>query len=105
MKRIKKGDEVIVAAGKDKGHVGKVIKRKGDYVFVEGAAMLTKYVKPNPQQNEKGGIKKEEGPVHQSNLALYNPITKKGDKIGFKFLENGDKVRYFKSTNEIIDRN
>lgn len=108
MKRIKSGDEVIVIAGKSKGHVGKVLRVADDAVVVEGANLIKKHVKPNPQKPEnKGGIITREAPIHVSNVAHYNPVTKKADKVGFKLIENGDKskkVRYFKSNNEVIDR-
>lgn len=109
MKRIKSGDTVIVVAGKSKGHVGKVLRVVSGTlvkVVVEGANMMKKHVKPNPQLEQKGGIISREAPLHVSNVALYNPVTKKADKVGFKFLEkegNTLKVRYFKSNNEIVD--
>ena len=106
MKRIKKGDTVIVVAGKSKGHVGKVMRLVDGKVVVEGANMMKKHVKPNPQIEQNGGIIASEAPLDVSNVALYNPVTKKADKIGFKFLEkngNPHKVRYFKSNNEIVD--
>ena len=108
MKRIKKGDEVIITAGKSKGHVGKVLRVLDDNVVVEGGNLIKKHVKPNPQKPEnKGGIITREAPLHVSNVAHYNPITKKADKVGFKYLNNDGvtkKVRYFKSNDEIIDR-
>lgn len=109
MKRIKTGDTVIVVAGKSKGHVGKVLRVNNGAlvkVVVEGANMMKKHVKPNPQLDQKGGIISREAPLHVSNVALYNPVTKKADKVGFKFLEkegNTLKVRYFKSNNEMVD--
>lgn len=106
MKRIKSGDTVIVVAGKSKGHVGKVIRAMDTKVVVEGANLMKKHVKPNPQLEQKGGIISGEAPLHVSNVAMYNPVTKKADKVGFKFLEkdgNKHKVRYFKSNNEVID--
>ncbi len=106
MKRIKKGDTVIVIAGKSKGHVGNVVRVIDSKVVVEGANMMKKHVKPNPQTDQKGGIIATEASLDVSNVALYNTVTKKADKVGFKFLEkNGSphKVRYFKSNNEIID--
>lgn len=106
MKRIRSGDTVIIIAGKSKGHIGKVIRVFGDSVFVEGGNLIKKHVKPNPQLNEKGGIITREAPVNVSNVAIYNPVTKRADKVGFKFLVkdgNNNKVRYFKSNNEIID--
>ena len=106
MKRIKKGDTVIVVAGKSKGHIGKVMLALERKVMVEGANFIKKHVKPNPQIQEPGGIIAKEAPLDVSNVALYNPSTKKADKVGFKFLEkdgNVHKVRYFKSNQEIVD--
>ena len=107
MKRIRLGDTVIVIAGKNKGHVGKVTRVFDQSVVVEGANLIKKHVKPNPQLNEKGGIITREAPINISNVAIYNPVSKKADKVGFKFLEDGgknSKVRYFKSDSEVIDR-
>lgn len=108
MKRIKTGDMVIIIAGKSKGHVGKVLRVIDERVVVEGGNMIKKHVKANPQKPEaKGGIVATEASLHVSNVAHYNPITKKADKVGFKFIEDNGistKVRYFKSDNEIIDR-
>lgn len=109
MKRIKAGDEVIIIAGKSKGHVGKVLRvADEDRVVVEGGNLIKKHVKPNPQNPEqKGGIITLEASLHVSNVAHYNPIAKKADKVGFKLIESNGvskKVRYFKSDNEIIDR-
>ena len=106
MKRIRKSDTVIVIAGKSKGHVGKVTQVIDHKVVVEGANLMKKHVKPNPQLEQKGGIVAIEAPLDVSNVALYNPATKKADKVGFKFLEkdgNPHKVRYFKSNNEVVD--
>ena len=106
MKRIRKGDTVIVIAGKSKGHVGSVQRVIGEKVVVEGANMMKKHVKPNPQLEQRGGIVASEAPLALSNVALYNPVTKKADKVGFKFLEKEGithKVRYFKSNNEVVD--
>ena len=108
MKRIRSGDEVIIIAGKSKGHVGKVLRVLQDKVVIEGGNLIKKHVKANPQKPEnKGGIISREAPLHVSNVAHYNPVTKKADKIGFKYLETDGvtrKVRYFKSNDEIIDR-
>lgn len=108
MKRIRSGDEVIIVAGKSKGHIGKVLRVVGDSVVVEGGNLIKKHVKPNPQKPEnKGGIVTREAALHVSNVAHYNPVTKKADKVGFKFIESAGlskKVRYFKSNDEIIDR-
>lgn len=108
MERIKSGDKVIIIAGKSKGHVGVVLRVGEDTVVVEGGNLIKRHVKANPQQPEnRGGIISKEAPLHVSNVAHYNPITKKADKVGFKFIDNGGvskKVRYFKSNDEIIDR-
>lgn len=107
MKRIKKGDKVIVIAGKSKGQIGEVLRVNLEKVVVAGANLIKKHVKPNPQKPEdKSGIVSFEAPLHVSNVAHYNPITKKADKIGFKYLEKdgvSKKVRYFKSNDEIVD--
>jgi large subunit ribosomal protein L24 len=108
MKRIKLGDLVIIIAGKSKGHIGKVIKVVENKVMVEGGNMIKKHVKPNPQKPEiKSGIVSQESLLHVSNVAHYNSVTKKADKVGFKFIDNNGKtlkVRYFKSNDELIDR-
>ena len=106
MQRIQSGDFVVVTTGKSKGHTGLVKKVIEHKVVVEGANIIKKCVKPNPQLNERGGIIEREAPLHISNVALLNPVTKKADKIGFKYLEKGDKnrkVRYFKSNIELVD--
>ncbi len=105
MQKIKKGDEVIVLAGKDKGAIGKVLKvlPKLSKVLVEGVGIVKKHVKPNPNLQRPGQIMEIEKPVHISNVALYDATTGKAGKVGFKFLEDGTKVRYFKSTKEVID--
>tara|TARA_Y100000588_G_C13371501_1_gene550861 strand:- start:142 stop:468 length:327 start_codon:yes stop_codon:yes gene_type:complete len=107
MKRIKKGDTVIVIAGKSKGHIAEVLRLEDNKVVVEGANLVKKHVKPNPQLEQKGGIISKEAPLHISNIALYNPDEKKADKVGFKTIDKDGqqhKVRYFKSNNEIVDR-
>lgn len=106
MKRIKAKDKVIVTTGKSKGHIGEVQRVQADKVWVAGANMIKKHVKPNPQLEQKGGIVSKESAMHISNVALYNPATSKADKIGYRFIEqNGKsvKVRYFKSNNELVD--
>ena len=104
MQKIKKGDDVIVLAGKDKGKQGVVLRLVGDNnVLVEGVNMVKKHQKPNPNKGISGGIVDKNMPIHISNLGLYNPVTKKADKVGFKFLEDGKKVRTFRSNNEIVD--
>jgi large subunit ribosomal protein L24 len=104
MQKIKKGDDVIVRTGKDKGKSGRVTKvLKDNMVLVEGVNQVKKAQKPNPNAGISGGIVTKDMPINISNIGLYNPTTKKADRIGFKFLENGKKVRYFKSTNEVVD--
>ena len=104
MRRIKKGDEVIVTAGKDKGRRGTVIKTfDNDRVMVETINMVKKHTKPNPMQGAEGGIVEKEMPLNISNVMLFNPATSKGDRVGFKVLEDGKKVRYFKSNGEVVD--
>lgn len=102
--KIRKGDEVIVLSGKDKDKRGTVIKMVGDdRVVVENVNMAKKHTKPNPNKGEPGGILDKEMPMHISNVALYNPSTGKGDRIGFKILEDGKKVRIYKSSGEVVD--
>lgn len=102
--KLKKGDQVIVLAGKYKGKIGEILQVRADArVKVLGVNIIKKHVKPNPQKNQEGGIVEREAPLHISNVAIYNPITKKADRVGYKSLEDGRKVRYFKSTKEVID--
>ena len=105
MNRIKKGDDVIIIAGKDKGRRGTVlnINDEVDRVLVEGINVVRKHQKPNPNAGVQGGIVEQERPVHVSNVMLFNPATGKGDRIGIKTLEDGRKVRFFKSNNEVVD--
>lgn len=107
MKRIKTDDKVIVIAGKSKGTVGVVTRVNGDKVVVQGANLVKKHVKPNPNVQEPGGIKEVEAPLHVSNVALVNPVSNKPDRVGFKFIEGEGgvktKVRYFKSNDELVD--
>ncbi|HEX5313686.1 MAG TPA: 50S ribosomal protein L24 [Gammaproteobacteria bacterium] len=104
MERIKKGDEIIVIAGKDKGRRGTVTRTYRDgRVLVEGINMVRKHMKPNPQTGSKGGIVDREMPLHASNVLHYNGVTRKGDRIGTKRLEDGRKVRFFRSTDELVD--
>ena len=104
MRRIRKNDEVIVLAGDDKGKRGRVLRVNGDArrILVEGINLVKKHVKPNPQANEPGGIKEIESFIDISNVMIFNPVTKKGDKVGYRFLEDGQKVRSFKSSGEVI---
>lgn len=106
MKRIRKNDTVIVTTGKSKGHVGKVLSVLGEKVVVEGSNMMKKHIKPNPNIQQQGGIVMKEGSIDLSNVAMYNPQTKKADKIGYKVIEkegSAHKVRYFKSNQELVD--
>jgi len=104
MRKIKKGDEVIVITGKDKGRRGTVKQvMDNDRVMVESINLVKKHAKPNPMQGVEGGIIEKEMPLHISNIMLFNPATKKGDRIGIKQLEDGKKVRYFKSNGEVVD--
>ncbi|MDF1678125.1 MAG: 50S ribosomal protein L24 [Legionellaceae bacterium] len=107
MKRIRKNDTAIVITGKSKGHIGKVIRVIGDKLLLEGANLVKKHVKPNPHKQQKGEIRTQEAPLHCSNVALYNPATKKADKVGFRVVEKDGKmkrVRYFKSNQELVDQ-
>ena len=104
MHKIKKGDEVIVLTGKDKGRRGQVLNViKNRKVLIENVNLVKKHQKGNPNTGEESGIIEKEMPIHVSNVMLFNPITKKGDKVGFRILEDGRKVRFFKSNNEVVD--
>ena len=104
MARIRKGDEVVVIAGKDKGRRGSVLRVYDDgRVLVENVNVVKKHQKGNPQAGQPGGIINKEMPVDISNVMVFNPQTEKGDRIGFRRLEDGKKVRYFKSNNEVLD--
>ncbi len=104
MRKIKRDDEVIVIAGRDKGKRGKVVRVLAeDRIIVSGINMIKKHQKPNPQAGVAGGIIEKEASMHSSNVAIYNSATKKADRIGFKVLENGDKVRVFKSNGEAVE--
>jgi len=104
MQKIKKGDEVIVTAGKDKGRRGNVLSLlDNEKILVEGVNLVKKHAKPNPMKGEQGGIVNKEMPLNRSNVMLFNPATNKGDRVGIKTLDDGKKVRYFKSNNEVVD--
>jgi len=103
MNKIRRGDTVILIAGRDKGRRGAVVGLDGDRVRVEGLNMIKKHEKPNPNQNRPGGIIEREAPLHISNVAIFNPATQKADRVGFKALADGRKVRIFKSNKEMID--
>ncbi|MGA7950381.1 MAG: 50S ribosomal protein L24 [Thiobacillaceae bacterium] len=104
MARIRKGDQVVVLAGKDKGRRGSVLRVLDDgHVVVEGINRVKKHQKPNPFKGTTGGIVEKEMPLDASNVALFNPGTQKADRVGFKVLEDGRKVRVFKSNGEMVD--
>jgi large subunit ribosomal protein L24 len=104
MERIRKGDEVIVIAGRSRGQRGHVLKvLKENRLLVENVNMVKRHQKPDPQSQKPGGIIEREAPIHGSNVMLYNPATDQGDRIGYKFLEDGRKVRIFRSTGEVVD--
>jgi large subunit ribosomal protein L24 len=104
MQRIKKGDEVEVTTGRDKGKRGTVLRRvDAEHVVVEGANRVKKHQRPNPMKGVTGGIVDRDMPIHVSNVALFNPATQKGDRVGFKSLDDGRKVRVFKSNGEQVD--
>ncbi len=105
MNRIRKGDEVVVIAGKDKGRRGAVVRVFDDgRVIVENVNVAKKHQRGNPQGGVPGGIIEKEMPLDESNVMLFNPATQKGDRIGIRTLEDGRKVRYFKSNNEVLDQ-
>jgi len=104
MKRIRKGDEVIVTTGRSKGTRGHVLQVLGeDRLLVENVNMVKRHTKPDPGRNKPGGIVEREAPIHISNVSVFNPATGKADRVGFKSLEDGNKVRIFKSTGEAVD--
>lgn len=103
MKKIRKGDQVIVLTGKDKGRRGTVLRVLDDRVVVEGVNRVKRAVKPNPLKGTTGGFMDKDMPIHISNVALYNAATGKGDRVGIKTLEDGRRVRYFKSNGEVVD--
>ena len=104
MNRIRKGDDVIVIAGKDKGKRGSVLSILANgRLVISDVNMVKRHTKPNPNQGIPGGIVEKEMSIDPSNIMLFNPQTDKGDRVGFKTLEDGRKVRFFKSTNEVVD--
>lgn len=104
MEKIRKGDDVVVIAGRDKGKRGSVIRvLEDDSLLVEGINRVKKHVRPNPMRGDQGGIVEKEMPIHISNVALFNPATQKADRVGFKVLDDGRKVRVFKSNGELIE--
>ena len=103
MNRIKKGDQIIVIAGADKGKKGEVVRVAGDKVVVQNINIIKRHTKPNPQAGQAGGIVEREAPIHISNVMLFTSAASKGDRVGFKVLEDGCKVRVFRSSGEAID--
>ena len=103
MEKIRKGDEVVVITGKDKGRRGTVLRRVDDeHVVVEGVNRAKKHVRPNPVKGVAGGIVDKDMPIHLSNVALFNPASKKADRVGIRVLDDGRKVRVFKSNGELV---
>lgn len=104
MRKIKKGDQVVVLVGRDKGKRGAVLAvENGERVVVEGVNLVRKHVKPSPARGVEGGIIDKNMSIHISNVAIYNPAANKPDRVGFRFLDDGRKIRVFKSTNEAVD--
>ncbi|HEY1589994.1 MULTISPECIES: 50S ribosomal protein L24 [unclassified Rhodanobacter] len=103
MNRIRKGDQVLVITGKNKGQRGDVLRVAGERVFVSNVNLVKRHTKPNPQANQAGGIVEREASIHLSNVQLFNPATNKGERVGTKTLEDGRKVRVFRSTGEVVD--
>ena len=103
MNRIRKGDQVIVITGKNKGQKGEVVRVAGDKLIVSNINLVKRKPKPNPQANQPGGIVEKEAPIHVSNVMIFNPAAGKGDRVGFKVLEDGRKLRVFRSSGEAID--
>jgi len=103
MRKIKKGDSVVVIAGRDKGKRGDVTRIvDAEHVIVSGINQVKKHQRPNPMKGEQGGIVSMDAPIHVSNIALWNPVTKKADRVGFRVMEDGRKVRFFKSNGELL---
>ena len=103
MNRIKKGDHVVVTTGKDKGKRGDVVSVHGDKVVVSNVNLIKRHTTPTPQANQPGGVVEREAPIHVSNVMLFNPATGKGERIGTKVLEDGRKLRVFRSSGEALD--
>jgi large subunit ribosomal protein L24 len=103
MRKIKKNDDVVVIAGRDKGNRGNVLQVLGDYLLVSGINRVKKHQKPNPVKGLAGGIVDQESPIHISSVAISNAAASKGDRVGIKLLEDGRKIRVFKSSGEMID--
>ncbi|MGZ8201929.1 MAG: 50S ribosomal protein L24 [Burkholderiales bacterium] len=104
MRKIRKGDDVVVITGRDRGKRGTVLRIvDSEYIVVEGANRVKKHQRPNPMKGVQGGIIEKEMPLHVSNVALFNPGTKKADRVGVRTLEDGRHVRFFKSNGEVVD--
>jgi len=104
MRKIRKGDEVVVIAGRDKGRRGTVIKvLENERVLVENVNMVKRHTRPNPQAGIQGGVIEKEASLHLSNVLLWNPVAKQGDRVGIRTLADGRRVRYFKSNDEVVD--
>ncbi len=103
MNRIRKGDQVVVITGKSKGQRGDVLRVADDRVFVSNVNLVKRHTKPNPQANQPGGIVEREAAIHISNVQLFNPRTGKGERVGIKTLEDGRRIRVFRSSNEAVD--
>jgi len=103
MRKIRKGDNVVVIAGRDKGKRGQVTEVTDTHVVVGGVNQVKKHTRPNPMKGEQGGIVNKDMPLHVSNVALWNPVTKKADRVGIRVLEDGRKVRFYKSNGEQIN--
>ncbi|MEO7148342.1 MAG: 50S ribosomal protein L24 [Rhodanobacteraceae bacterium] len=103
MNRIRKGDQVLVTTGKNKGQRGEVTRIAGDRVFVQNINMVKRHTKPNPQINQPGGIVEREASIHLSNVMLFNSATGKGERVGRKTLGDGRKVRVFRASGEVVD--
>src|SRR5690606_21760872 len=101
-KRIRKGDQVIVIAGRDKGKTGEVVRVLGDKVVVSNVNIVKRHTKPNPQAGQPGGVSEREAPIHASNVLLFNPATGKGERVGTKVLEDGRRLRVFRSSGEAV---
>jgi large subunit ribosomal protein L24 len=102
MRKLKKGDNVVVITGRDKGKRGEVKQVLAERVLVAGINQVKKHQRPNPMKNEQGGIVNKEMPIHVSNVAVWNPVTQKADRVGIRVLEDGRKVRFFKSNGELL---
>jgi large subunit ribosomal protein L24 len=104
MEKIRKGDDVIVLTGRDKGKRGTVLKRVDErHVLIEGVNVVKKHTKPNPMKGQVGGITDKVMPIDISNVALFNPATQKADRVGFKLQDGGSKVRVFRSSGDQVD--